>query len=39
MGLLVRLAFILSGLGEKVEEGFTAEFAEGTERSPLPCFA
>jgi hypothetical protein len=26
----------LSGLREKVEEGFTAEFAEGTERGPLP---
>jgi len=31
MGLLVRLAIILSGLREKVEGGFTTEFAEGTE--------
>ena len=33
--LLVRLTTILSGLREKVEEGFTAECAEGTEASML----
>jgi hypothetical protein len=38
----VRLTSILSGLREKVEEGFTTEFAEGTEEeeewAPSPVF-